>query len=214
MEIDLNQLPIPDWGLHCPRCHYALRGLPSHRCPECGLAFDISTLIGPWTRLRPPRFTGDELPLPNFGLLCAACGDELAGAATHVCPHCGETFDPQALRPAGEWFAVDARLCGALSIMGVQALLAAETVPHVPAQGQALAGIVGGSAPGFALRVLSEFYFEVLWILQGARREARKARASRATGRWSCVQCGQKNPANFDICWNCEAARPDSAPEP
>ena len=68
MDIDLNTLPIPDWGLICPKCRYPLVGLPAHRCPECGTEFDMADVVQTWHRLRDPRFTGHELPLPDFGL--------------------------------------------------------------------------------------------------------------------------------------------------
>src|SRR3954468_23040875 len=32
-------MPVPDAAL-CLTCNYALRGLESHRCPECGREFD------------------------------------------------------------------------------------------------------------------------------------------------------------------------------
>ncbi|RMF77629.1 MAG: hypothetical protein D6744_11140, partial [Planctomycetota bacterium] len=67
MELDVWQLPIPDWGLTCPRCRYPLRGLPSHRCPECGTDLDMEKLVEPWSRIREPRFDGTQLPIPNFG---------------------------------------------------------------------------------------------------------------------------------------------------
>ena len=40
------ELPIPNMGWHCAKCHYPLRGLPRHICPECGTAFDPGALLG------------------------------------------------------------------------------------------------------------------------------------------------------------------------
>jgi len=31
-------------GMNCPSCGYDLRGLPEHRCPECGRPFDPRTI--------------------------------------------------------------------------------------------------------------------------------------------------------------------------
>ncbi|MBK8266827.1 MAG: hypothetical protein IPK83_00330 [Planctomycetes bacterium] len=45
MEFDPNVLPVPDLGLCCMQCGYALRGLPSHRCPECGREFTLNEYI-------------------------------------------------------------------------------------------------------------------------------------------------------------------------
>lgn len=37
--------PIPDVGLACPKCGYSLTGLVEERCPECGSAFSIASMI-------------------------------------------------------------------------------------------------------------------------------------------------------------------------
>jgi predicted RNA-binding Zn-ribbon protein involved in translation (DUF1610 family) len=199
VEINLAQLPIPDWGLTCPACHYPIRGLPTHRCPECGQTLVIEELIGPWTRLRDPRFTGHELPLPDFGLLCRACQRPLAGATDFTCPACGAAFDPETWRPRRTWFILDAELCGPLPVPGVQALLAAESVPHFPMLEMTVGEIYGGqSIMVNRLRVASEFYFEVRWLLAQARQEL---------GAWRCARCGEDNPAHFELCWNCQAPR-------
>lgn len=208
MDIDLAQLPIPDWGLTCPDCHYQLRGLPSHRCPECGRPIAIEELIGPWTRLRDPRFTGHESPLPDFGLRCPSCQQPLAGARDFACPHCAAAFNPEAWRPAKTWFILDADLCGTLPIAGVQAMLAAESVPYFPMMEMTLSEIYGGqSIMVTRLRVPSEFYFEVRWLLERARQEMQAVRAAGEQAQWRCPHCGQGNPAHFDVCWNCEHAK-------
>jgi len=208
VDIDLEQLPIPDWGLQCPGCGYPLRGLPSHRCPECGLRISIRELIRPWTRLRNPRVSGNELPVPDWGLTCPTCRRPLRGLPEHRCPQCGEAFDPQAFRPPGQWFVLDAGLCGSLPIAGVQALLAAEAVPYFPVAAKSLAEIYGGQAINLSgLRVPSEFFFEVLGLLQAARVEMAAARVKARTSFWICRGCGEENPGHFDICWNCQGAR-------
>jgi predicted amidophosphoribosyltransferase len=208
MDIDLQQLPIPDWGLECPHCRYPLKGLPSHRCPECGTKLNIPTLVHSWTRLRPSRFTGHELPLPDFGLNCAHCGGALAGATTNTCPKCGAAFDPEALRPAHEWFLIGNDLCGELPLPGVQSLLANEGVPYTISDERGLREIYGGrNVFTLPLRSPREFFFEVLWLLREARDELARSRAQAKTERWTCPHCGEKNPGNFEVCWNCERAK-------
>lgn len=205
MDITLGQLPIPDWGLICPTCRYLLRGLPSHRCPECGTELDIPSLIHSWTRLRPPRFTGRELPLPDFGLTCGACDEPLTGAVSHACPHCSAPFDPESLRPPRKWFILDAGMAAPAPIPAVMSLLAAELVPHVPVKEKTVGEIYGGHSMLYdRLRVASEFYFEVLWLLQRARGEMEQARAASGAHDWTCPHCGEQNPGHFEICWNCE----------
>ncbi len=208
MDIDWAQLPIPDWGLTCPGCGYLLQGLPSHRCPECGLQIDVAELIRSWTRVRDPRFTGQESPLPDFGLPCPACGQPLVGARERTCPHCAAVFDPEAWRSPRAWFLVDAALCRALPIPGVQALLAAEGVPYFPVMEMTIGEIYGGqSIMVTRLRVPSEFYFEVRWLLQRARQEMEAVRTAGEQAQWRCLRCGEENPSHFEVCWNCEGGQ-------
>lgn len=207
MEIALNALPIPDWGLICPQCRYPLCGLPSHRCPECGSNFDVAALIRPWTRLRPPRFTGHELPFPDFGLNCGACGAALAGTRRFCCPSCGEAFEPEACRPREEWFVLDKATCEPLPVLGVEALLADETVPFIPVGECGPWEVFMGANPAQdRLRVPSEFYFELLWLLQSARQKVARVRAAPGKS-WKCGSCGAKNPRHFEICWKCQGER-------
>ena len=42
-------------------------------------------------------------------------------------------------------------------------------------------------------------------------KEILKSRQSKETptaAEWSCLSCEEKNPPNFEICWNCNTARP------
>lgn len=203
VEIDLFELPIPDWGLCCPRCEYWLKGLPSHRCPECGLDLDIPSIVQSWHRLREPRFTGEELPFPDFGLVCGVCGQPLAGAAERTCPSCGRAFDAPASRPGKAWFVPDEVLRGYMLPQSMAALLAHEYVPYIIQEGP-----THGMQPyDRLLLVASEFYFDVLWLL---RREAELTASRSEAGQqtdWSCPSCGEENPHSFEVCWNCNTAR-------
>lgn len=207
MDIDLTRLPIPDWGLECPRCRYPLVGLPAHRCPECGTEFDIAEVVKPWHRLRDPRFTGHELPLPDFGLRCGACREPLAGATTRRCPKCRAGFDPEAIRPSRDWFIVDQPLCGDVALAGMEVILAAERVPYTRAPGKMLAEIYGvAKIVGSPLTVPREFYFEVLWLIRQAAEGIEQVRRDPGAD-WTCPACGEAVPDHFDVCWNCEAGR-------
>ncbi len=208
VDIDLQQLPIPDWGLVCPRCSYPLKGLPSHRCPECGLRVKIPDLVRTWTRLRAPLFTGNELPVPDFGLACEGCRQPLAGARDFKCPHCDRPFDLTALRPPEEWFILDSRLCGDLPVAGVQPLLAAEAVPYVQVDEKTATEIYfGPPVLTNRLRVPTEFYFDIIWLLRRSRQEVEAARAGGGNDHWLCRKCGEENPANFDVCWSCQKVK-------
>jgi hypothetical protein len=62
MSFDPYALPIPDLGMLCRKCRYPLGGLPEHRCPECGRAFDIDEHI-PKGDFPSVIFNGKEVPL-------------------------------------------------------------------------------------------------------------------------------------------------------
>jgi predicted amidophosphoribosyltransferase len=207
MEIDLDHLPIPDWGVLCPKCRYPLVGLPSHRCPECGTKLDMGEIVKTWHRLRDPRFTGHELPQPDFGLLCDACHQPLAGTTTFQCPSCGVAFDPEAIRPRRKWFLVDQIMCSDVALASLEALLGTEHVPYMHASGKLLAEIFGfRRIVGSPLLAPREFYFEVLWLIRQAAQELQHVRQQPGE-RWTCANCGEKVPNHFDVCWNCETAR-------
>ena len=198
MPVDVYELPIPDWGLSCPQCGYPLKFLPSHRCPECGTELDMGSIVPSWARLRDPRYTGAELPFPDLGLECEHCGTPLAGAAERACPACSQPFDPRAMLPVEAWFAVEPDLRKPLPMALVESILLAEDVPHLVREGL--------SAFGAAYRTLlvpREFYFELLWLIQDARRRIEAERQAPSGRSWCCRNCGAENPAGFERCWNC-----------
>lgn len=205
MEIDIDQLPIPAWNLACPKCAYVLNGLPAHRCPECGAAFNMGDVIPTWARLRDPTYTGNELPLPDFGLACADCGHALAGATARSCPSCTKPFDPAALRPKREWFA---RRMGYETELDYAAWTALEVhqipyIRHDPARPYTM---IGRSL----VYIPSEFYFDFLHAIRDADVRSRADAGSRE---WRCLSCRETNPNTFDICWSCGAGRKaDPAP--
>lgn len=208
MEIDLQQLPIPDWGLHCPKCRYPLRGLPSHRCPECGTALDVPSLVRPWTPLRAPRFTGQERPLPDFGLSCAKCGAPLTGAREGVCPRCNEPFHLNVFEPDEEWFAVDPWMSAGLSLPVLETALVLEHVPHVLRDDKAVMDFYFGPRSTTARLFLPRaFFFELLWLARETRREILAARVRSGGRDWRCPHCGEDVPGHFDFCWSCEKPR-------
>ena len=202
MQIDLFELPIPDWGLSCPTCDYLLRGLPSHRCPECGTRLDMAKLVQTWTRLRAPRFTGAESPFPDLGLSCAACGQPLAGAERAACPGCKQAFDARLLRPAKTWFSVEPEMHRPLPVQMVESILVAEQVPCMVREGRSAFGVAW-----WQLMVPSEFYFEFLWLIRRARQQIESERARNHDRRWQCAHCNESNPDGFEVCWNCQTAR-------
>ncbi len=201
MDIDIEQLPIPDWGLHCQSCGYPLKGLPEHRCPECGTRLDLPALLQTWMRLREPQFTGGELPFPDFGLSCAECDEPLAGVSEHRCPSCRTPFDAQALIPPGEWCTIPPSLPGDIPARTLEMLLAEEYIPYVKRVLRDVSHIYGID-PHAEIRfeIPADFYFDFLLAL---RREQLRAQQQAGHPDWQCEQCGESNPGSFQICWNC-----------
>jgi rubrerythrin len=207
MEVDLNQLPIPAWGLNCPKCRYLLDGLPAHRCPECGTAFNVADLTGTWTHLRPPRFSGAELPIPDFGFTCRGCQQPVAGWTSRTCPTCSAVFDPAAERPDGAWFHADEEFCAPLLPPLVEMLAAANQIPYVLSEERSVAALYMGRLGPPRLMISTAFFFELLHLI---REESLRmaAGATVAPQEWTCPGCGESVPGNFDVCWSCQAARP------
>ena len=210
MEIDIEQLPIPDWNLVCRKCGYSLKTLPRHRCPECGLEVIMSELVQPWTRLRDPQFTGRELPLPDFGLVCGECEAPLAGATELQCPDCRTPFDPCDGAPTGQWYKIPSALLGELPPQAVEIILAEEFIPYVRRERRDLSRILGVDAlADVRIEVPGEFYFDLLAALCRHERTA----ADPAGPDWTCPNCHEANPATFKICWQCQMPPSPSIPD-
>jgi predicted amidophosphoribosyltransferase len=200
MDLDAyRRLPIPEWlNASCPQCGYTLRGLPEHRCPECGLAFDIDDLIAPTTPLRPPDITPATRPVPELGLTCEHCDYPLRGLPGDRCPECGEPFDLAACIPSGEWVSLPAG-ANATEAQLIFHALRGEGIPcvfqAVPDTLTALYGIGGGNV----LRVPRAYYLDALHLVR--RREATESPP------WRCPACGEEVPGTFELCWKCQTPR-------
>lgn len=208
MSIDLTQLPIPNWDISCPHCKYPLRGLPAHRCPECGRDIDVAALVKTWTRVRDPRFTGEELPFPDFGLICRRCRTHLAGATHHACARCGAPFTPTDWHPSGTWFQVEAWMHAGVSMPLVELTLEQESIPFLAMDSRGFAEVyLGQRSLGARVIVASEFFFDMLHAVRSVGIElARAALAPQVD--WPCPKCGEIVPSTFAVCWNCQTARP------
>ncbi len=200
MIVDIHQLPIPEWHLRCPKCGYLLNGLPSHRCAECGDSLDMDAIIPTWARLREPRFTGEELPLPDFGLYCNNCDAPLAGARQRECPSCHEPFEPMRSRPTKAWFVADTMIDEKIAPQLIAMMLEREFVPYVLEETQ---NPVTGSL-SWSLRIMSDFYFEFLWLLRCRLHEMEDVTT---LSDWQCQSCDNENPASFETCWHCGTLR-------
>lgn len=206
-EIDIEQLPVPDWDLACPHCRYPLRGLPTHRCPECGQELDVGALVRPWTRLREPHFTGSERPLPDFGLSCRRCRRSLQGAAADACPACGEPFNVYARLPRRAWFMVEPWMHPGVAQPLVEMTLEREHIPFVTLDARGFVEVfVGARALAGRVLVASEFFFDLLHAMRQAAVELSRNAIS-SSHEWRCGGCGETVPGHFEVCWNCQSGR-------
>lgn len=195
MTTNIDELPIPPWNLNCPQCGYLLNLLPRHQCPECGLMFDMVDVVPTWARLREPTYRCRELPYPDFGRRCAKCHTPLAGAPSHACISCGTEFDPDDLRPRGDWFSLkqgdgNSALWTILDEFEIPYIRRDPPRPYTP---------LGGTIT----YIPSEFYFDYLFAMQA--RSGVEARATYLSTKttWRCKGCGETNPGTFELCWNC-----------
>lgn len=207
---DINRLPIPDWGITCPSCSYPLRGLPEHRCAECGLRFDMADVVKSWHALRSPRYTGRESPLPDYAFSCGSCDEPLVGAVDQLCPACGKAFDTQSAVPARDWFPISLITKGAVDPAALAGELEHEGIPYQWQTGELTPqSLYLGSRPeSRELLVRRDFYFDArAFFANFLRRHA----ALRESSEWECANCAESNPPTFETCWKCSADRPAGA---
>ncbi len=205
---DYRSLPIPQWlDLSCPRCEYPLRGLPEHRCPECGAEFRIDDLVTPTTPLRPPRITPETRPVPAIGLHCGHCDTLLDDCVGDRCPACGYPFDVAEAIPQDPWVDISA----GLDVTEARLIFARLRDDGIPCFHQRISrglepvtGEIPSDARGVILRVRRDYYLDALHVISTLRAPDAPA--------WQCPQCGEEVPGNFEICWKCLAPRETPAP--
>ena len=149
---------------------------------------------------RRPTFTGRERPLPDFGLTCDHCEEPLAGAVANACPACGQDFDLAAIVPKGGWVNIGDFVPASVAVVAKTLLYDAE-IPYL-VDNSAVDEVVG-SFKSSRLRVPREFFFDALNVLATSVEAGPDMRED-----WTCPSCNESVPAGFEVCWNCNAARP------
>jgi hypothetical protein len=153
-------------------------------------------------------FDPEALPVPDLGLRCLNCGYGLAGLPRHQCPECGRTFTLDEHIPPGDFPIVIFDGKELLNTADVLELLRRYQIPYLEILRETQATIGYSSALLGAARigVIRECYFDVIDLL---RRKARNEpfppppAQSDDTADWACPACGEENPGNFEVCWNC-----------
>lgn len=162
-------------------------------------------------------FDANRLPIPDLGLRCTRCGYPLAHLSEHCCPECGWAFTMDDVVPPGDFpplFADGKPVRGEPRVLD---LLRTYQVPYVTLTDPSL-GVFGmvrtSRAVGDPLAVPRERYLEVVDLLRRQKLAEPMPPPPEAITRgenWTCPGCGEMNPANFEICWNCEQAPDDQA---
>jgi hypothetical protein len=171
----------------------------------------MEVLVGTWTALRPPRFTGNERPFPDFGLTCAKCKSPLRGAPADVCMQCNNPFSPHSIRDDAEWTEFLPYMLDGMPRALVERAFLEEAVPFSNRVERSVATLLGAAVPASGLFVRTPFVFDALELIQRRKAEMADVTITRPHG-WRCPMCDRRVPSHFAICWNCQAPRPDSPP--
>jgi hypothetical protein len=156
-------------------------------------------------------FDPEALPVPDLGLRCLACGYNLADLPEHRCPECGSRFTMEEHIPKGDFPVVIFNQKEVLTTPPVLELLKRARIPYVEVlrPGETVWGFGGPTHNKCRLGVPRASYFEVIDLLRRqAFDEPMPEREGEAEGPdWPCPSCGEGNPCNFDLCWNCGKPR-------
>lgn len=160
-------------------------------------------------------FDQEALPVPDLGLKCLYCSYNLAGLPEHRCPECGRTFSMEDHIPAGDFPVVIFNGKEVVSTPAVVELLKRMQIPflEVMRPGESMWGFGGATSAKSRIGVPRSSYFEVIDLLRRqALGEPLPEPEEQPEGpEWTCSGCGENNPANFELCWNCGGERPDGA---
>lgn len=157
-------------------------------------------------------FDPESLPVPDLGLQCLGCQYRLAGLMQHRCPECGRLFTLDEHIPPGDWppMIVDREEIRATG--EIAALLRAAQIPMmVVRESAAIAyGLTDTMTNSPRLAVPRANYWEANELIRRHRRgEAVDLPAVVDEADWTCPKCGETNPANFEVCWQCNDNRPE-----
>jgi predicted amidophosphoribosyltransferase len=166
-----------------------------------------------------PFFSGFELPVPDFGLVCAGCKYPLQGLSRHVCPECGREFNPEKVlgeEPTLQVCLIHSEVehAAAVSVLELRGIPNMLESPDPIAQTFSMS--LGRKRQVGRLMVPREFYFDAIFWLRNSANSACDERdgcekdslsEAEETEDWHCSQCDESVPAEFTMCWNCCAAR-------
>ncbi|MBN2563143.1 MAG: hypothetical protein JXQ75_19650 [Phycisphaerae bacterium] len=159
-------------------------------------------------------FDPEALPVPDLGLRCLNCGYGLAGLPRHRCPECGRVFTIDEHIPKGDFPIVIFNGKEVGSKPEVVELLKRYQIPFTEMMGpiEAIYGLGGVTHSRSRIAVPRASYFAVIDLLrrQALGEELPPVETS-DRGDWTCTRCGEENPGNFEVCWNCNQPPSDGS---
>lgn len=161
-------------------------------------------------------FDPDEFPTPDLGLRCMNCGYPLGGLTECRCPECGRKFDYEEYIPPGDFPPVIVDGKNALLTPDVGDALRRAKIPFMQVMGAAenLYGLNSVTHTASRVGVPRSLYFDAVDVLRQLRDGEFALPPLDHSPDWFCPQCGEENPGTFELCWQCDSARPESTSQP
>ena len=148
-------------------------------------------------------------------MFCLACNYPLDGLTGRYCPECGQPFDPDDASTFQRGLPSPTKLYAAGTAMEAQLLVAALEDHGIRAvvMGELL-GMARGDLP------MTQETLPSVWVSRGDVERAmqivqdfvtQEHRPDEAEPQpWACPSCGEEVEGVFDVCWNCQTARPEA----
>jgi len=154
------------------------------------------------------NFDPESFPVPDLGLQCLGCQYRLTGLMQHRCPECGRPFTLDEHIPPGDWppLIIDGEEVRATTD---NCTLMQQVQIPIETAGDTTTALYGLSLGRPRLAVARGSYWDAVHVLiQQKRGEAVDLPPVVDEADWTCPKCGETNPANFEVCWQCNDNRP------
>jgi len=162
-------------------------------------------------------FDPHTLPVPDLGFGCRQCGYPLANLSEHRCPECGRAFTLEEYIPSGQ---TPLLIAGGEQVRAtgqIIELFRTYQIPFVERPGP-FEAVLGSlrltrSEVSPPIAVPRENYLEAIDLIRRHTLGEAMPAAPSGVGRtgdprkdadWQCEACGEWNPANFEVCWQCD----------
>jgi len=157
------------------------------------------------------QFDPESLPVPDLGLCCFNCHYQLTGLMVHRCPECGRAFSMDEHIPTGDWPTVMVEGEPVYASESVLEILRAAQIPNLQVKHDSMSiyGLSRELSGPARLSVARELYWDAVHLLtRHARGEPLDLPPPGDEADWACKACGESNPGNFEVCWQCNGDRP------